>query len=451
MSSSRLFLEKIPFFALSAASSVLTYVVQRISGAVTPLEAFPLEIRVANALVSYVSYIKKLIWPSRLAVLYPHPGMWPLWQVAGAGVLLACMSALVIRAARKRPYLLVGWLWYLGTLVPVIGLVQVGSQALADRYTYVPLVGLFIMVAWGVPSLLGQWHQRRLALALSGVILLSMLTIITKGQLEHWRNDTRLYEQTLRVTTGNYIVHNNLAVVLLRQGKAQEAIAHFEEALRIKPNYAEAHYNLGVALGQQGKIEEAIAHYSEAVRIKPDYPEPHNHLAVVLFRQGKTQEAIAHLEEAVRIKPDYAEAHYNLGVALGQQGKTEEAIAHLEEAVRIKPDYVMAHNNLGFYLARRGKTAEALSHYSEALRIKPDLLEAHNNMGDVFFAQGKIQEAIFHYTQALQINPLLPEAHFSLGLAYLSLGNRELALEEFRILETKSPELAKALSQKIYK
>jgi len=376
-------LEKIPFFALSAASSVLTYAVQRISGAVTPLEAFPLEIRVANALVSYVSYIKKLIWPSRLAVLYPHPGMWPLWQVAGAGVLLACMSALVIRAARKRPYLLVGWLWYLGTLVPVIGLVQVGSQALADRYTYVPLVGLFIMVAWGVPGLLGQWRHRRLALALSGVILLSMLTIITRGQLEHWRNDTRLYEQALRVTTGNYIVHNNLAVVLLRQGKAQEAIAHFEEALRIKPNYAEA--------------------------------------------------------------------HYNLGVALGQQGKTEEAIAHLEEAVRIKPDYVMAHNNLGFYLARRGKTAEALSHYSEALRIKPDLLEAHNNMGDVLFAQGKIQEAIFHYTQALQINPLLPEAHFSLGLAYLSLGNRELALEEFRILETKSPDLAKALSQKIYK
>ncbi len=481
----RLVLEKAPFFGLVAVSSFLTFLAQRSAGAVTSLQSLPLESRVANALVSYVSYIEKMIWPRHLAVFYPYQEVLPIWKVVGSGLFLVCISILVIRVVRRHPFLVVGWLWYLGTLVPVIGLVQVGMQAMADRFTYIPLIGLFVMVAYGVPDLLAGWRHRRVVLSVSAGLLLSLLMIATKSQVKHWQDDTTLFKHSLDVTSNNYLCHTNLGVALARQGKIEEAVAHYVEALRIQPDFVEAHNNLGIALaGQgkieeaiahyvealriqpdfvgahtnlgvalagQGKIEEAIAHYVEALRIQPDYVEARNNLGVALAGQGKIQEAIAHYREALRIAPEFAKTHYNLGVALAGQGRIQEAIARYVEALRIQPDYVEAHNNLGVALAGQGRIQEAIAHFAEALRIQPDFVEAHNNLGVALAGQGRIQEAIAHYVEALRLKPDYAEAHINLGLAYSMIGDKGSALKQCKILNRINPDLANILHQKISK
>ena len=412
----RLIREKAPFFVLCAISSILTIFATQKEGSLISLESYTLGSRIANALVSYVSYIEKMVWPRHLAVLYPYQEMLPIWKVLGSGLLLVCVSLLVIRAARKLPYVVVGWFWYLGTLIPVIGIVQAGPQALADRFTYVPLIGLFITIVWGVPDILAGWRFRKVVLSISTGLLLSLLMIVTNLQLKHWQNDITLFEHTLAATSNNFAVHDYLGVVLAGQGKIRGAIAHFAEALRIRPYFPKAHNDLGIALVWQGKTQEAIAHFAEALRITPDYAEAHNNLGIALVWQGKTQEAIAHFAEALRIKPDYAEAHNKLGELLANQGKIQEAIAHFAEALRIKPDYAEAHNNLGIALVWQGKTQEAIAHFAEALRIKPDYAEAHIN----------------------------------LGFAYLMIGNKSSALGEYKILEKINPVLANILYRKIF-
>jgi len=308
-----LLLEKTPLFVLAAVSSVVTYIVQKSGGAVGALQAYPFKIRMANALLSYAIYMGKMIWPQNLAVFYPHPEQsLPMWQAAGAGLLLLVISISVIRLGRRHPYLPVGWLWYVGTLVPVIGLVQVGAQGMADRYTYVPLIGLFFIIAWGVTDLLGSWRYGRPALTVAATSLLSALIVCSSFQASHWKNSLTLFDHTLRATSNNWLIHNNLGVVLEKQGRLKEGTDHLYEALRIKPDYAEAHNNLALRLAKQGKLEEAIDHFSEAVRIKPDYVDALNSLGVALAKQGKLEEAIDHFSEALRIKPDYAKARRNL-------------------------------------------------------------------------------------------------------------------------------------------
>jgi tetratricopeptide (TPR) repeat protein len=417
ISALRLVGEKAPLFLLSALSSIVTVVAQQRGGAVVSLETHSIESRFANALVSYITYIEKMIWPSHLAIFYPYPETFPIWKVAGAGLLLVCLSILVIRAARKRPYLVVGWIWYLGTLVPVIGLVQVGSQAMADRYTYVPLIGLSIIVAEGVPDLLGRWRHRRVALSIFAGLLLSILMTLTKLQVRHWQNDVTLFRHAGEVTTNNHLSHANLGAALFRQGKYQESIIHSREALRIKPDSAEPHNNIGLALAHLGEHQEAIVHW----------------------------------EEALRIKPDFADAHSNLGMALSHLGKYQEAFSHYREALRIKPDAADAHNNLGGELRRLGRHEEAIAHFTEALKIKPDYAEAHGNLGNIFTELGRVEEAITQYNEALRIKSDFAEVRLSLGLAYLRVGNRDSAMKEYEILKKVNPDLANELRSEIYK
>jgi tetratricopeptide (TPR) repeat protein len=333
----RLIREKAPFFLLSALSSILTIFAQQKGGAMVSLEHYPFESRVANALVSYASYIGKMIWPSHLSIFYPYQEILPLWKVVGAGLLLTSVSVLVIRVVHKLPYLAVGWFWYIGTLIPVIGLVQVGSQAMADRYTYVPLIGLFVMVAWSAPDILAGWRHRRVVLSISAGILLSILMIATRLQVPHWQNSIMLFGHSIDVTSNNYLAHNNLGSAFMRQGKIQEAIAHFTEALRISPDDPEVHYNLGVVLQGQGKLQEAIIHFAQAVRIKPDYAIAHNNLGVALVVQGKIQEAIAHFAKAVQAKPDYAEAHINLGFGYLTIGDKVSALEEYKVLKKLNP------------------------------------------------------------------------------------------------------------------
>jgi tetratricopeptide (TPR) repeat protein len=322
----------------------------------------------------------KMIWPHKLAVYYPHPGTIPVWQVAGAGLLLIFVSVLVIKAAKNRPYLAVGWLWYLGTLVPVIGLVQVGSQAMADRYTYLSLVGLFIMIAWGLPSLLAGWRHGRNAFAIASAIILLGCVVGTWRQVGHWQNSITLFQHTVKVTSNNHFAHNNLGVALARGGRLDEATYHYFQALRIKPDRAEVHNNLGNALAAQGSVDRAVDHYYQALEIDPNNARACNNLGNLLANQGKTEEAINHYTEALRLEPDYAGAHYNLGTVLAEQGRTEEAINHITEALRLMPYWAGAHNNLGVLLERRGRLDEAIRHYSEALRLDPNYAKAQTNL-----------------------------------------------------------------------
>jgi len=342
----RLVIEKIPFFALSAASCWMTIHAQQGKGAVGSLERFPIVVRVTNAVVSYVKYIAKTIWPQNLAAYYPHPGIVSWWWVLGASLLLVAVSILAIRTIRQWPWFIVGWLWYLGTLVPVIGLMQVGTQAMADRYTYVPLIGLFIITAWGFAELIAGWRNKKKLLVLAGASLIITLMVSSWFQVRHWKNSITLFQHAVEATSKNFLAYEKLGVALTARGKPAAAIMHFKEALRIKPDNEGVHLNLANALLSKGKIDECIRYYQKVLRDHPGYATLHHNLGVVLVREGKINSAIVHFRKAFRIKPDYAQAHNSLGVALVYQGLVEEAMVHFRKALRIKPDYSLAKTNL---------------------------------------------------------------------------------------------------------
>ncbi len=337
----RLVWEKVPLFVLTAVSSVVTYCAQQAGGSVESL--LPFQMRVGNALAAYINYIGKTIWPLHLAVFYPHVRVVPIWL---AGLLLMCISFFVIRVGRRSPYLSVGWLWYLGTLVPVIGLVQVGGQAMADRYTYVPIIGLFTIIVWGVAELVAKWRCQKFVLSISvGVVLLG-LAMGTWLQLTHWHNSVTLFKHTLDVTPNNYLAHNNLGVALSEQGRIEEAMKQYRKVVEINPNYAMAYYNLGLALGQQGRFEETIGYFVKALQIKPNYAEAYYNMGVSLGKMGNYPEELKAYKRAINVKPDYAEAYCNLGAAYAGMGLYSEAIWAFKEAIQLNPGNRVAQHNL---------------------------------------------------------------------------------------------------------
>ena len=441
----RLVWEKIPLFILAVASSFVTFLVQQSGGAVRSLDALSLDVRISNTLVSYVSYIGKMIWPYHLAVLYPHPGNLPMSQIAVACLLLISISFLAIMAVRQRPYFAVGWLWYIGTLVPVIGLVQVGIQSFADRYTYVPLIGIFIIIAWGFPDIVSKCRHKEIGITIIVGALLSIFMVTTWLQVRYWNNNMTLFEHALDVTANNYLAHNNLGNALNEQGDRAEAIRHYSEALRINPTYWEAHYNLGNALTAQGRTAEAIRHFSEALRLNPGFAEAHNNLGFLLAEQGDRAEAIRHYSEALRIKPNYAKVHNNLGNALVAQGKLKEAIKHYSEAVSLDHDFAEAYNNLGAALFRTGKIEEAIAHFQEALRTKPNDPNTSNNLKMALAAKRGVDEAIAETKEKLRLNPEDPALHYKLGELYNSKGELDDAIDQYQKALSIQPGFAQAL------
>jgi hypothetical protein len=312
----RLIVEKVPFLAVATAASAMTIYAQSAGGAVAALDRFPLTARLMNALVSSVAYLEKTVWPVGLSVRYPHPGVTlPVWKAVVAALILLAVTGAAVRWLRPRPYVAVGWLWYLGTLIPVIGVVQVGDQAMADRYTYIPLIGVFIAVAWGLRDAAAARPRMQTIIPWVVAPVLIALTAAAWNQTRHWRDSVSLYEHSLSVIERDPLLHYNLANELREQGRLDDAVRHYEEALRFDPNYVAAHTNLGPILAQQGRTDEAIAHYAAALRLKPDVAEAHNNLGMLLGEQGKIEEAIPHFEEAVRLKPELEGARRNLEVA----------------------------------------------------------------------------------------------------------------------------------------
>jgi tetratricopeptide (TPR) repeat protein len=397
--------EKVPFFALTTIFSVLAYLTQQKEGAMAALKVIPFDTRVTNALVSYVSYLGKMIWPQDLVVFYPHPGMLPPWQVFGAAAFLLIVTFPIIWTARRFPYLLVGWLWYLGTLVPVIGIVQVGQQAMADRYTYVTLVGLFIIAAWGLPPLVKKNRHRKVFLGVSAGFVLVAFTFVTWTQVRYWQNSITLFEHALDVTKNNHVSHDRLGSALDDQGRIDEAIGHYSESLRINPNQAPVYNNLGVALKSQGKTGEAILQFKEALKISPNDVTAFFNLGCIMTSQGKTHEAMSFFQKALDVDPDDLESHVMLGNALASGGNPDEALVHYSKALEIKRDYAEIHYNMGVILASKKSFHEAVYHFREVLRIEPDHAMAHNNLGSLLASKGEIKEAIHHFQEAVRIQP----------------------------------------------
>jgi protein O-mannosyl-transferase len=381
----QLFHEKVPLFVLALASSIVTIIVQRESGAVAGLEIIPISLRVNNATLSYVSYIFKMLWPAGLSTFYPYLLSFPVWWAFAAIVGLAGITVMVLYQAPQRPYLLVGWLWYLGTLLPVIGLIQVGGQRMADRYTYIPLIGLFMIVAWGIPDLLRITSLRMttpvtsvVTVAAACVVLVCAMT--ARAQVRYWKTGETLWKHALTVNNNDARAHNNLGLALAAQGKRVEAITHYREAIRIDPESAEYHFDLGNALREQGRLSDAVTAYTAAVRINPNEPSFHIGLGAALTQQRRTSEAIAQFSEALRLNSGSADVHNDMGIALGLEGKTQEALLEFQEALRIDSENPRIHYNFAIALEGEGQTAEAVRQFKIALQLDPQYNEARRRL-----------------------------------------------------------------------
>ncbi len=423
--------EKIPLFALVLASSIVTYIVQQKGGAVAHIQALPLGNRIPNAIVSYIMYLKKMIWPSDLAIFYPYSRDLPPWQVGASAILLIVVFLFAFRAIRRYPYVTMGWLWYVGTLVPVIGIIQVGNQSMADRYTYIPLIGIFVILAWGIPELLRNWPPRKLAIAITGSTVVTLAAVSTWFQVKHWQDSFALYEHALEVTTNNDLAHNNLGAALFNKGKYDEAVEHYKEALKLTPLNADALNNLGLTLAKQKNFDEALANFNEALRAKPNFAQAHANLGVALTELGRYDEAIQHNREALRLKPDYIDAYNNLGSIYGKLGRTAEAIDLYTTAARLLPNNADAYSSIAFLLASQGKYAEAIPPLTEAVRITPENADRQTNLGNLLLMQGRIDEALTHLREAVRLNPELPLAHQGLASALSKQEKYDEAVKEY--------------------
>jgi tetratricopeptide (TPR) repeat protein len=419
--------EKAPFVFLASASSIVTIWAQY-SG-IAPMGQLPFIDRMLNAIVSYVQYLMKIFWPVNLAVFYPYDQSLQSWRVFGAASVLQSWqffgpasillgtSIAVIYAIKKAPYLFVGWFWYLGALVPVIGLMQVGRQSMADRYTYFPSIGIAIILAWGAFYLLPKEKTRKMILIPAAVIILAALTFLTWQQCGYWKNSISLFSHVLQATKDNYLAHNNLGTALAADGKYEEAIAHYREAIKINPTFTITHFNLGAFLAAQGRNEEAIAHYLAAIKINPNYDDAYYNLANLYMKQGKIAEAIDNYRQAIKINPGHADAHCNLADVFVQQNKIDQAIEHFREAARITPSSFTALNNLGVQLEKQLKHDEAIDYYRRALQIEPKNSGVHFNLGVALGNKGELKEAAEHFRQAIDLQPNYEEARRALKLA----------------------------------
>ena len=436
-----LVVEKLPLFGLAGASAVVAFLAQQHGGAVGGLQSFPLMGRLANALHSYIAYIGQMFWPVGLVAFYPYPQVAAVWPAIAALLALVAVTAAVAYAARRHSYLAVGWLWYVGTLLPVSGLVQVGSHAMADRYTYVPLIGLFVMVAWGAADLAGRARLPRGVLAGASCAALLACTVLTTAQVGTWKDSVALWQHALDVMPDNYYAHNGLGLELGKQGRNGEARAEFIEASRLAPGFPNGHNNLGLLLANENRPDEAVAEFRKALDLNPDYVQAHINLGNALLKTRKTEEALAHYAEAVRVAPDSAEARTDLGNALLETAQPDAAIEQLREAVARHPDYAPARYALANALQRVGRLPEAVERYREALRVQPqaDSVETHNNLGATLLRLGRLEEAAAEFNEALRIDPGSARALNNLGNLELQSGHPAAAADKYRAAIRQAP------------
>jgi len=370
--------EKAPFLLLAAASSVVTFRVQQSGGAV--FEVLPLSARMEHALVSYCRYLGKLLWPTDLAVYYPHVSHWPVAIVLACGAALAIVTTIAILLSRRHPYFPFGWFWFLGMLVPVIGLVQAGSQSMADRYTYLPMIGILVIIVWGIHDLAGRRRHWEIALSAVGVAAAVACIALTYRQIGYWKDSETLFRHAIAVTEKNTIALNNLARSLAEKGKLDEAAEQYGEALKLDPRNAFAYNGLGVLLMKKHDYAGAAEKLEESLKLDPKNPLTHYNLGIILAGKGSFDEAISQFEDAVQLNPDNAEAQNNLSGILIMKERFDEAIPHYQKAISLKPGFAKAHKNLGIALVEKGQIDEAIAQFREAIRLQPDFPEAQERL-----------------------------------------------------------------------
>ena len=426
--------EKLPFFLLAAASSVVTFVVQRSTGTVMTTTALPMSARLGNVLISYVGYLSKLFFPTNLAVIYPlrYPFHWPLGDLISAGLLLLGCSVVVIALRRRQPWLLVGWLWFVGTLVPVIGLVQVGLQAMADRFSYVPSIGLFTSLSWGAWALTKTWRYQVVAVSGAATVVMVLCAGLAWRQAGYWKNTGTLFQHAIDVTENNFIACSNLGDYELAQGHSDEAINLYRETIRLMPSYGLAYAPLGVALCKTGRLAEGIQELQLAVKLEPDSAQVHADLADALAQDGQGEEAINEYKKAISLDPDDLDARNLLGVLLENAGHLDEAIQQFEEVIRRNPAYVRAYNNLGLALESQGRLDQAFAEFTKAAQLDPHDAKGHFNLGMILKARGRLDEAIGEFEEGLKLEPDTPQAHCGLGVMLGQKGLWDEAIAQFQ-------------------
>jgi len=426
----RVILEKAPLFVMAIVLSVVTFIVQSREGTVGDTLTFPIGQRLANATVTYVRYLARLVWPSRLAAFYPYEDLSVVW-VAGSAIFLIATSFLVIRFSKRHPYLLVGWLWYLGTLVPVLGLIQAGGQSSADRYTYVPLIGILAMITWGVCEGLARWRYHASILGAAAIVLVATFAIAAMNQVLYWKDSYALWSHAVAVTSGNYLAHVNLGMAYQERGDPDSALTHFQEAVRVRPGYPESLNALGAALLRRGQLDEALPLFEQAKRIRPSFGSAHSNAGIVLARRGQVGQAIVEFMEGIRLDPGNGEMHANLGLGLATQGRFDEAIQEYNKAIKLMPGSADVHTLLGNVFFSQGKLNEAVAEFELAIELNPQLFETHNNLGLAFHNMQRYDEAIAQFNEAIRVAPNAAEAYNSRGVTLATLGKFDEAIGNF--------------------
>ncbi len=413
----RLALEKWPFFALLVPAIWINLAAQKAISAVASSESIALPVRIANAFLTYIAYLRKTIWPTDLAIPYPYQSTISPSASLGAAILLIAIT-IALLVWRRRPYVTAGWLWYVGTLVPVIGLVQIGAQSMADRYTYIPLIGIFFAIVWWVADVAAARSVQRTPLAVASVIVLLTFAAIAYRQTHFWQDSTTLFGRALEVTKRNAVAHANLGSALLSESQFEPAASHFREAIAIRPKQALAHSGLAMALLGLGRPDEANAELRKAVELNPNDGDALAQVGRIELSSGRTTEAVAMLEKAATLRPQPR----TLGTLALARGKVEEAIPHFERAVSEAPRDANSRNDLASALARVGRDQESLASYEEAIRIAPDQYDARMNLGTLLGRLGRSAEALSHFRHAAGLRPKSTEPLIYQALLLSSLG-----------------------------
>ena len=439
----KLLVEKIPFFILTVAGCIVTVWAQKIGGAVTSLQKLPWGARISNAFLAYIHYLRTFFWPKDLAAPYPHPGYSPVWIVASAAVFLVGVSVLAVVVRKKQRWLMPGWFWFLGMMVPVIGLLQVGAQAYADRYTYVSMIGLTAAIAWGVPALLPNWLFRPQLLGIGAGAILLACFMATKQQVEYLRNTETLFTHALAVTKDNALAHNNLGAYLLEHKRYAEAIEHCEEALRIVPTYPDPHATLAYSYGQSGHNKEAVREYPLALKYDPDNANLHNGYGAALAQERRFAEATEEFGAAAR-HSSLPEAQANWALACVQSGKFAEAVTHYEDAIKLRPNYASAYSGLGTAYMRQNKFEEAIKNFQQSLQLDPSDLATAVKLGDTYLQAGHPQDAAGIFRELARVQPENFQWHYNLGVSLAQGGQNAKALVEVQEALRLNPNSAEA-------
>jgi protein O-mannosyl-transferase len=426
----KLVLEKWPFFLLSAAGCAVTVLTQK--HVMLAARPFSWPWRLGNVLMAYVDYLAHMIFPVGLALLYPHPpNQLPFLKLGLSIMLVLGISAGTVLARRKYPYLLAGWLWYLILFLPVIDIMQTGDQTRADRYTYLPQIGLLFLIAWGTVELSRALPFRRILLGCAAGAVLVVLSAAAYIQTTYWKNSISVWTRTLSRWPQSYIAHCNLGIALADQGDAADAVQHFNHALQINPDDAKSINNLGKLLTSEGKLDAAVQDFHRALQLQPDDVRVLDNLSVALAGQGKVNDAVQDLDRVLRLKPEDANAYYNLGNIYAARADYDDAAQNYEQALEINPDLAEARCNLGLTMARQGKLDDAIEEYQEAIRLKPRYPDALNDLGGALAAQGNMDAAAGYYQQALELRPDDPNTLNNLGVILARQGKLDDAVKCF--------------------